>query len=60
LIRKVSMEDSKSNNLIQLADMLCGAVSRSLGGGPKASQFRDLIRKKEKRLQIWPKAGEEI
>lgn len=30
LIRKISMEASHSNDLLQLADMVCGAVARSL------------------------------
>jgi|SRR5579871_3919970 len=29
LLKKVGMEESHSNNLIQLADMICGAVARS-------------------------------
>jgi hypothetical protein len=34
-IKKVKMERSKSNNLIQLADMVSGAVVRSLDKGKK-------------------------
>lgn len=58
LIRKVSMEHSHSNNLIQLADMVCGAVARSFDVSKTKQQcgeFRDLIRWREERVQLWPK-----
>jgi len=51
-IRKVGMETSHSNNLVQLADMVCGAVARSYTASD--SSFRDLVRKKEKFVQLWP------
>jgi len=51
-IRKVTMEHSHSNNLIQLADMVCGALMRSCASSD--DRFRDLIRGKEKFVQIWP------
>ncbi len=52
LIKKVTMERSHSNNLIQLADMVCGAVARSYSGSD--DRFRDLLRGKEKFVQRWP------
>lgn len=55
LIRKVKMEVSRSNPLLQLADMVCGAVARSYKKGDlNGNVFRDLIRQKEKRVQLWP------
>jgi hypothetical protein len=51
-IRKVTMEQSHSNNLVQLADMVCGSLARSCGSGD--DRFRDLIRGKEKFVQSWP------
>lgn len=51
-IRKVAMEASHSNNLVQLADMVCGAVMRSYTASDPV--FRDLIRKREKFVQLWP------
>jgi hypothetical protein len=51
-IKKVTMESSHSNNLIQLADMLCGALNRSCTSGD--DKFRDLVRGKEKFVQNWP------
>ncbi len=56
-IRKIAMEDSRSNNLIQLADMVCGAVMRGLASGKKDSEYyREVLRGKQKRLSIWPPA----
>ncbi len=56
LIRKVGTEHSHSNNLVQLADMVCGAVARKYSGKTKASdEFVRLIRNREERIQLWPK-----
>lgn len=52
LIKKVAMEHSHSNNLIQLADMVCGAVGRSITSGDGG--YRRLVRGREKFVQIWP------
>jgi Protein of unknown function (DUF3800) len=46
------MEHSHSNNLIQLADMVCGAVGRSITSGDAA--YRNLVKAREKFVQIWP------
>ena len=51
-IRKVTMEASHSNNLLQLADMVCGALMRSYSSDD--DRFRDLIRCKEKLVVRWP------
>ncbi len=54
VVRKVVMQDSKANNLVQLADMACGAVAHSITAGDH--RFRELIRRSaEQRVQIWPK-----
>lgn len=54
VVRKVIMQDSKSNNLVQLADMACGAVAHSITAGD--NKYRDVIRKSaERRVQCWPK-----
>jgi hypothetical protein len=56
LIKKVSMEASHTNNLVQLADMVCGAVARSYNSQKNdRAQFRTLIRRREARVQFWPK-----
>jgi hypothetical protein len=56
IIRKVKTEPSHSNNLLQLADMICGAVARSLRT-EKADRFRfrKLIGHRETSVQVWPK-----
>lgn len=56
LIKSVKMEPSHSNDLLQLADMVCGAVSRSLHT-EKADRlkFRKIVRHRELRVQVWPK-----
>jgi hypothetical protein len=56
LIRKVGMEASHSNNLVQLADMVCGAVARSFNvNTAEGRRFREYVRRREKRVQLWPK-----
>jgi hypothetical protein len=55
-IHKVKMQDSKRNNLLQLADMIAGVVNRSLNVGKKDNQkFRNIIKLREIYVQIWPK-----
>jgi hypothetical protein len=55
-IRKVSMEASHSNNLLQLADMVCGAVFRSFNTEKENRvEFRRIVRHRELRVQVWPK-----
>ncbi len=54
-IRKVQLEDSKKNDLIQLADMVCGAVARSLAGKSDGKRYRKSIKHLEMRVQEWPK-----
>jgi len=56
LIRKVTMEPSHSNNLLQLADMVCGAVFRSFDTTKNnRMEFRKLLNAKELRVQVWPR-----
>lgn len=56
LIRKISMEASHTNNLVQLADMICGAIARSYNSDKDdRDQFRSLIKKREASVQFWPK-----
>lgn len=55
-IKKVKMQNSKSNNLLQLADMIAGAVNRSFNEVKKDSDyFRKIIKSREIYVQIWPK-----
>ena len=56
LIRKVKPESSHSNSLLQLADMICGAVARSFHEGrTDALEFRKRIGHRELDVQEWPK-----
>ena len=54
-IKKVKMQNSKNNNLLQLADMICGAVARSYGNKPDANLYRSIIVGREVYVQFWPK-----
>ena len=54
-IKKVKIEDSKKNNLLQLADMICGAVARSYTSKKDQPPYRSLIKRREGYVQFWPK-----
>jgi hypothetical protein len=56
LIKRVRMEGSHSNDLLQLADMVCGSIARSLkDNGTDVFRFRRIIGAREARVQVWPK-----
>jgi hypothetical protein len=56
IIRKVKSESSHSSNLLQLADMVCGAVARSFRPDKKnGDQFKKIIGHRELYVQVWPK-----
>lgn len=55
VIRKVKLQDSRQNSLLQLADMVCGAVARSYSTPEEQSCFRKLISHREMQVQFWPK-----
>ncbi|MFO0704412.1 MAG: DUF3800 domain-containing protein [Candidatus Andersenbacteria bacterium] len=55
IIRKVKIQDSKRNNLIQLADMIVGAVHRSLSEKDDKREYRPMIEAREVYVQFWPK-----
>lgn len=55
-IKWVKMQDSKGNNLLQLADMIAGAISRSFDEQKKTKKvFRNVINAREIYVQVWPK-----
>jgi hypothetical protein len=56
-IRKVKLQDSRRNNLLQLADVICGAVSRSFKGKRRRGEidFRRTIAHREVYVQVWPR-----
>lgn len=54
-IKKVKTEDSHSNNLIQLADMICGAVYKSHASErPDSGRFKRLVEHNELQICVWP------
>jgi hypothetical protein len=54
-IKKIKLQNSISNNLLQLADMICGAVARSYKNKRDARMYRGLIKHREYSVQFWPK-----
>lgn len=53
-LRKIKFQDSHRNNLLQLADMVCGAVARSVSDKPDATIYRKLISHCEMTVLRWP------
>jgi len=56
-IKKIKVQDSKKNNLLQLADYVVGAINRRIEGKPEWQEYRNQLAKKELRVQIWPPEG---
>ncbi|MCI0495937.1 DUF3800 domain-containing protein [candidate division KSB1 bacterium] len=55
-ISSVKIQDSKKNNLLQVADMIAGAVGRSYKYDKKDHNlYRDIIKHREIFVQFWPK-----
>jgi hypothetical protein len=56
VIRRIKANTSSSNNLLQLADMVCGAVARFLRKD-KADRtvYRKLVSHRELSFRIWPR-----
>jgi hypothetical protein len=56
LIKRVKMEDSHKNNLLQLADMITGAIFRSYRTEKQDSkEYRKIIKHREMFVQFWPR-----
>jgi hypothetical protein len=56
LIRKVRCERSHNNNLLQLADMVCGAVARSFRSDRRDRYtYRKIVKHRELNVQVWPR-----
>lgn len=51
LIKRVRTQ----NNLLQLADMVVGAMARSFSGKKDAREYRKLIAHREIYVEVWPK-----
>ncbi len=54
-IAKVKTQNSASNNLLQLADMIAGVVHRGLSTKGDADLYLSIVDHKQKGLDIWPK-----
>ena len=54
VIKRVKMQSSHSNNLIQMADMVAGALHRNFSLKGDKDIYRPIIKLREKKVQIWP------
>ena len=54
-IAKVKLNDSSKNDLLQFADMICGAISRSYKNKPDGINFREIVKCREGDVVAWPK-----
>ena len=54
-IGKVKVQDSYRNNLVQLVEMVAGAIHRSFGSKQDATLYRGIASHREMRVQFWPK-----
>jgi len=53
-LKRVSTQNSTKNNLLQVADMVVGALARSFSGKKDARVYRNLIAHREIYVQVWP------
>ena len=53
-IGQIAPRDSARFELLQLADMVVGAVARSYSNRPDAMLYRDIIRPREESVHQWP------
>ena len=54
-IKNVRIHDSTTNNLLQLADMVVGAIARFYSGKKDSREYRRLIVHREIYVHFWPK-----
>lgn len=55
IIKKVKIQNSCNNNLIQLTDIIAGSIHRSFSNKGDKEVYRRLLGTKEMRVQKWPK-----
>lgn len=53
-LKEVHTVDSKKSDLIQMADMIAGAINRSLSQKNDALIYRKIILSREMQVQVWP------
>jgi hypothetical protein len=58
VILDVKMEPCHSNNLLQLADMICGAVARSMHPEKSNWEFRGIVSHREWKAGMLARAGQ--
>ncbi len=54
-IRKIKMEESRTNNLLQLADYVAGVANRYVNNRPDSEIYRRFIAGREVQLRVWPR-----
>jgi hypothetical protein len=54
-IKKVKVQESHANLLLQLADLVCGSVARDFNKPQEGARFRKLISHREMQVQVRPK-----
>jgi len=55
VVKKVKMERSSTNNLLQLADYVAGVTNRRVQGKRGAAEYHRYLATHEISVQIWPK-----
>lgn len=56
ILKKVKMQRSRSNNLLQLADYIASIICHSVSNGKEFSDtFRHMVAHREIHVQLWPK-----
>ena len=56
MIKRVKMQRSKSNNLIQLADYIAGIINRTITHQKKFSDdYKKILAHREISVEVWPK-----
>jgi hypothetical protein len=53
-IKDMRSSKSHTNNLLQLCDMVCGAVARSYSDRNDRERYRRMIRGNERMVKMWP------
>ncbi|MBI3313948.1 MAG: DUF3800 domain-containing protein [Candidatus Omnitrophica bacterium] len=54
-IKKIKMQRSSSNRLLQLADYVSGVINRKVQGKKDSEEYHRLIAHREINVQVWPK-----
>jgi len=54
LVKDMRSSKSHTSNLLQLSDMVCGAVARSYSDRKDPARFRRMIRGNERKVKMWP------